>query len=551
MKTMFTLICCCAFTLMNAQNVPFVQKNKYWHVLGFSMGGDYMKTPLVKDYFFDGTNTEKNGKTYYYMYSRTQSLTNDTKTTEGLFREDHGRVYKYAENLQKELLAYDFTLNEGDEFEYTCEDGTKLQGKVTKEEDLYTTEYNPPLKAITIDFSEKEGNGYGATTTSCWIEGMGNNANPTDFVTRDAPNSWGYYTAYVTSTDGDYYPFPINVLTAGWSGKQLVFNEESAEHEGTDRLNYELIEDHLHVYGYMWTACSPNQYIYCIESNPGEVHFQIDELEPQADCWGSHKVDLYFPEFTGDTYVITDRAGSHTVNRAPEHKYLPLLEEGKCWKYIFDFAWAGAPKEYNYYYSYFVNGDTVINNITCKKIYMEKDGSVTYKAAMYEDGQKVYCFNNNSTDSELLYDFGLCRYDKMPVEKENVEVLCKNTKQSEYEGINRKEIYWIMIDSYMSEDYVERMMSLDKDYYLSEWIEGIGSTQDLFFTLPYDGNYSHIISCEQNGKTLYQDSYYTGIIDIRTNSNVSSQIFDFSGRRLNSVPKKGMYIKNGKKWLRE
>ena len=234
---------------------------------------------------------------------------------------------------------------------------------------------------------------------------------------------------------------------------------------------------------------------------------------------------------------------------AQEHEYIPLLEEGKRWNYIFDFAWAGAPKEYNYYYSYFVNGDTVINNITCKKIYMEKDGSVTYKAAMYEDGQKVYCFNNNSTDSELLYDFGLCRYDKMPVEKENVEVLCKYTKQSEYEGVNRKEIYWIMIDSYMSEDYVERMMSLDNDIYLSEWIEGIGSTQDLFFTLPYDGNYSHMISCEQNGKTLYQDSYYTGIIDIRTNSNVSSQIFDFSGRRLNSIPEKGMYIKGGRKYL--
>ena len=236
---------------------------------------------------------------------------------------------------------------------------------------------------------------------------------------------------------------------------------------------------------------------------------------------------------------------------AQEHEYLPLLEEGKRWNYIRDFARASGPEEYNYYYSYFVNGDTVINNITCKKIYMEKDGSVTYKAAMYEDGQKVYCFDNNSTESELLYDFGLCRYDKMTLEKDNVEIICKYTKQSEYEGVNRKEIYWIMIDSYMSEDYVERMMSLDNDIYLSEWIEGIGSTQDLFFTIPYAGNYCHIISCELNGKILYQNSYYTGINNIRTNSKTSSQIFDLSGRRLNSVPEKGMYIKNGRKWLRK
>ena len=33
--------------------------------------------------------------------------------------------------------------------------------------------------------------------------------------------------------------------------------------------------------------------------------------------------------------------------------------------------------------------------------------------------------------------------------------------------------------------------------------------------------------------------------------NPYSTIFDLSGRRLNTVPEKGMYIKNGKKWLRK
>ena len=111
------------------------------------------------------------------------------------------RYEKYQEDLQKELLVYDFTLNEGDVFEYTCDDGTKLQGKVINVKELYTTYYNPPLKAITIDFNETYDGEYGATTTSLWIEGMGNYAHPTNFVTRDTPNSWGYYTAYVINEE--------------------------------------------------------------------------------------------------------------------------------------------------------------------------------------------------------------------------------------------------------------------------------------------------------------------------------------------------------------
>ena len=105
---LFSLYTLGGFALDNDKYFPFIQNNKKWHVLGFSMGGKYMKTPLVTDYFFNGTNTEIDGNTYYYMYSRTQSLTNDEQVnTEGLFREENGRVYKYQEDLQKELLVYD------------------------------------------------------------------------------------------------------------------------------------------------------------------------------------------------------------------------------------------------------------------------------------------------------------------------------------------------------------------------------------------------------------------------------------------------------------
>lgn len=41
----------------------------------------------------------------------------------------------------------------------------------------------------------------------------------------------------------------------------------------------------------------------------------------------------------------------------------------------------------------------------------------------------------------------------------------------------------------------------------------------------------------------------TGIKDIRTSYNTSSQIFDLTGRRLNSIPQKGMYIQGRKKWF--
>ena len=62
----------------------------------------------------------------------------------------------------------------------------------------------------------------------------------------------------------------------------------------------------------------------------------------------------------------------------------PFAEEGKRWNYRYTCSHPDAQSE-NYDYSYFIYGDTIINGITCKKLYYEKGDETTYKGATYEE----------------------------------------------------------------------------------------------------------------------------------------------------------------------
>ena len=226
--------------------------------------------------------------------------------------------------------------------------------------------------------------------------------------------------------------------------------------------------------------------------------------------------------------------------------YQPFLGEGKRWNYIHDASMVNDGNTYQY--SYFMEGDTAIS-WRYKKVYMEKDGEVTYVGAMRGDARGVNFIPAGDKTETVLYNFGLRRGGKMTLENGSIHITCKDVKREVFEGIERDVLYWIVTDGY-SVNEIEEKMSLDNDYYDFFWIDGIGSTIDLLAPYSLPGNYNHLVSCERNGKIFYKSTTYnSNVHDIRTNSNVSSQIFDFSGRRLNSVPEKGMYIQGGKKWM--
>ena len=90
------------------------------------------------------------------------------------------------------------------------------------------------------------------------------------------------------------------------------------------------------------------------------------------------------------------------------------------------------------------------------------------------------------------------------------------------------------------------------------WVEGFGSGAGPFSPwMPLPPRESIFTSCYV-GKTYLFGNYFLYNADISVSVNrISSEtnhdnmIIDLTGRSLNTIPEKGMYIQGGKKWLRK
>lgn len=109
-----------------------------------------------------------------------------------------------------------------------------------------------------------------------------------------------------------------------------------------------------------------------------------------------------------------------------------------------------------------------------------------------------------------------------------------------------------------SDDRSRLCISLSNDRYGNDvWVEGIGSayygiTGNMRFMV--SGSVPQLLRCSQDGQLLYEADNFgsiTGISLQRLDSTVRpSFAYDLQGRKLKSVPKHGIYIKDGKKVCR-
>ena len=220
-----------------------------------------------------------------------------------------------------------------------------------------------------------------------------------------------------------------------------------------------------------------------------------------------------------------------------------FVVEGKQWNYIGYYY--GVPpedyKEWTYYYR--LSGDTIVGGVPCKKLYynMEENEIHVYSGAMYEKGGKVHFFPANHSESMLLYDFGCSVGDNLVVMGEEPVTITG-------------------IQDVVFENTTYRVVCAGQPY--NTWIEGIGSkfTDLLTSTLDSSVNGARLVSCEQNGHEIFNHEAFWRDGKVVTDADAiqyieaesvanNSNIYDLSGRRLSSVPVKGVYIQNGKKVL--
>lgn len=336
---LFLALFCLSFCMSEVQIRPFIEKGKSWHIRAYTPYslefGTYYTEGADEEYdlcFMEDADTVINGKTYmkltqqngYYLVPY-----RNNGDVYAILREEDGKVYACNGN-GREILLYDFTLNEGDEFELQSFYGSGTYS--CKVEEVSYTEANG-MRLKNILFSsiyselspeEIEENTMYTTWTEC-LGGLMPLSQP--FETADFTGYMGI-PFYATYSDGRY--IPIHVDDHRIHGQQLVLGKEVTseipeDRWGHDDLKYEFVDEHtLHVYGTMWTKRNPNQYIYLtgvqVDVSPCptfEFKFEVDELEPQVEREGAYTVDLYFggfgPLFLGSVYRFTDSEGVHVV----------------------------------------------------------------------------------------------------------------------------------------------------------------------------------------------------------------------------------------------
>lgn len=325
-----------------AQTKPFIEKGKSWHLRFYSIysmeTGDIILNGPDADYdcaFTDDCGVTFNGVEYQRLTYKNVKSDNYTALlkdggTVAILREDNGRVYQYNPDNDREVLLYDFTLNEGDEFELEHLSGSgTYQCKV---EDVSYVEYNGQrLKSILITSRYSGAYNNEEPVRTRWTECIGGDIPVCQPAVDNELVLNGGVTcvAYITYTDCTYIPVPIDYTWV--KGRRLTVNEDASHgtvpegQYGRDDLKYELTGDNmLHVYGTMWTSCSPNQYLYLVgrQSAPDVCRFAFEKvvIEPVVDSQEAHYVDLYFEDnllFDGNVAVyVMDNEGEHRVVKA-------------------------------------------------------------------------------------------------------------------------------------------------------------------------------------------------------------------------------------------
>ena len=256
---------------------------------------------------------------------------------------------------------------------------------------------------------------------------------------------------------------------------------------------------------------------------------------------------------------MTAQAQSNTID------YRPMAQDGKWWE-----TQVGGIKEN--VYDCFIEGDTLINGDNWKKVYKGvgwPGGSYTYYAAIRDEGKKVYAIAKGSNRPRLLYDFGLKVGDLARCGVESNDFACLLDKDEKFDTLLGYPFVAYLrvegIDTIQARGQEFRCFTLKLlDAYRELiifadpviWVEGIGSGAGPFspwLPMPATGI---MIDCKEgrDAMFLYPNDLpdYLEINAIRSAQSIMNEndvIFNLMGRRLQGKPERGMYIRDGKKYI--
>ena len=254
--------------------------------------------------------------------------------------------------------------------------------------------------------------------------------------------------------------------------------------------------DRLHVFGEVFTQCGPNNYAYFYERKTDDplvhkIEFNIQEVEPLADCMALHQTDFYVPGFDPNlNYYVIDNRGVEqpVINKTPQIAYHPFVEDGKVWA-VKVYADGRPTEEWIEYY--YLDGDTIIGGQTCKQMmYVKNDNpSPQYIGAWYEQDKKVYFAYDRQQQFELLYDFTLSSGDTVYEYDNMMYVVSKMSG-----GISGfKGTYYVF---------------LNNGEVMNRWLEGVGSESYPYINTMWGltGRTGVLLVCKAGDEIIYYNS---------------------------------------------
>ena len=201
-----------------------------------------------------------------------------------------------------------------------------------------------------------------------------------------------------------------------------------------------------------------------------------------------------------------------TEPQAYAREYRPFVEEGKTWNMHFEYA-TPLDDVYGYDFKYYIEGDTIIRGVNCKKFYAfneDNTGKITYLMSLYETERTVYAFPAKAEKECVLYNFNGIIGDNVTIAAHiglnpwSVVMRLNDIKQSFLHGSYWQVFQVNRVGAIMNDEPIND----DEDWGSGLWIEGIGSELGPLNTWGFGAisSYKTFVNCELNGDVILDRS---------------------------------------------
>ncbi len=233
--------------------------------------------------------------------------------------------------------------------------------------------------------------------------------------------------------------------------------------------------------------------------------------------------------------------------------------EGREWIYkAYDFG-------SNYDMSIKINGDTIVDDIACKKLLYKKDTDAVVVGYIYETNKGqvyIYCENNSIDIVPNATFLNLGKWVK--TNDFSLEVGDYITHMSVYgSDVFEEDTRVLTKDTIIVKGTKKAKWTTQESDSGIKWsiVEGIGNSKyGIFCYLGYRQAVAsrptyYFKSCNDNGVCIFGQGDFnapsvTGIKDINAKNQDNEIIYDLQGRKHTSPTTKGLYIKNDKKVIK-